>query len=226
MAGTVGLSEGYQHERKSYTDTGKVSAISASTVYQGSGAEHDISYRTFKKHYDTLVAEGGTDLNVAYLPKTDRLDYLLVCQAGVFSYPNGAKPKSSIGSGALEPYAIDRYGNFFSTQLGTTTSKGKLFNHSCFTAGTPVLCAGMCQFDANGCLHHLDNDSGHYKPNRQALFAAVNLVINQGVDPAQLRVRVKGANAGAGDFIGSTFAGNVNAAHPDWTPNLTAQFGL
>lgn len=226
VTGTVPLAQGYQHERKSYLDTDKNTAISASTVYGNSNLGHDTSYKTFKKCYDKMVTEGGGDLNVAYLPKTDRLDYLLVCQNGVFSYANGAKPKSSIGSGAAEPYAIDRYGNFFSTQLGTVTSKGKLFNHSCFTAGTPVLCAGMCQFDANGHLHHIDNDSGHYKPSRQALFAAVNLVISQGVNGAELRVKVKGANGAVDIFMGTTFAANVNAAVPDWNPALNAQFGL
>lgn len=225
MAGTVDLAKGYEHERKTYTDSDKTRAVSASTIYNRPNAGHDISYRQYKKAYDTMVREGAVDLTVAYLPKADRLDYLLVCQAGIFTYPNGAKAKNSIASNQGEPYAIDRYGNFFSTQLGTTTPKGQVFNHSCFTAGTPVMCAGTCQFDAGGRIHHIDNDSGHYKPDRHALHKAVNLVISQGVNGAELRVGLKTAN-GTNYFRGTTFAANINAAHADWDPNDNARFGL
>ena len=225
MGGTVNLAEGYQHERKSYIDSDKTSAISASTIYNNTDLGHDVSYRQYKKAYDNMVRTGGSDLTVAYLPKTDRLDYLLVCQNGIFTYPNGAKAKNTLASNQGEPYAIDRYGNFFSTQLGTTTPRGQVFNHSCFTGGTPVICAGTCQFDANGQLHHIDNDSGHYKPDRAALHKAVNLVISQGVNGAELRVGFKTPN-GTTYFRGTTFAANINAAHADWDPNDNARFGL
>ncbi len=225
MTGTVDLAKGYEHERKTYTDSDKTQAVSASTIYNRPNTSHDISYRQYKKAYDTMVKEGAVDLTVAYLPKADRLDYLLVCQNGIFMYPNGAKAKNSIASNQGEPYAIDRYGNFFSTQLGTTTPRGQVFNHSCFTAGTPVMCAGTCQFDAGGRLHHIDNDSGHYKPDRNALHKAVNLVISQGVSGAELRVGLKAAN-GTSYFKGTTFAANINAANADWDPNDNAGFGL
>ncbi|CAN5707210.1 hypothetical protein BH23GEM11_BH23GEM11_06040 [soil metagenome] len=221
-AGTTSLSHGYGHERNSYVDSRKVQAISASAIYADPRFDHNISYKDYKKAYQTLAREGAQgDQFVAYLPKADRLSYMLVCQNGVFSYPDGAYAKSSIGSGQAEPYAIDRYGNFFSTQLGTNSTKGKMFNHSCFTAGTPVLCAGMCEFSANGLLRHIDNESGHYKPDRKAIFNAVNLMINQGVNGADLRVGVQGV----GEFKGSTFAASMGAA-PDWDAADNARLGL
>ena len=225
VVGTVGLAQGYGHERQSYLNSKKDFAISGSAVYQKEN-DHGISYKKYKEVYDTLVREGGiSDNHVAYLPKTDRLTYLLVCQNGVFSYPSGANATGSIQSNNAEPYAIDRYGSFFSTQIGTKSTKGQIFNHSCFTAGTPVLCAGMCKFDGNGHLHHIDNDSGHYKPGRLALWKAVNIVISQGVNGAELRVACKDANQVVQHYKGSTFKLSLNAI-PDWDDNDNQRLGL
>ncbi len=38
------------------------------------------------------------------------------------------------------------------------------FNHSSFTSGKPVLCAGALECDGSGRLRYISNESGHYRP--------------------------------------------------------------
>lgn len=223
-AAAVRLAGDYKLERQSYEKSGKQFAIAASDVFDSLQHPPSVSYKEYERTYKTLCksAQNASDHWVAYLPKADRLKYLLVCNAGIFSYADGAPAGGVFGAAQAEPYAIDQYGNFYSVAVGTKTVKGKLFNHSCFTAGTPVMSAGMCYFDQGGHLLHIDNNSGHYKPDAQALRRGVRSVVASGVDATQLRVGVMGGGQLA-YYKGSTF---LSGGQPDWTAQDDQRRGL
>ncbi len=133
-------------------------------------------------------------------------------------------------AGALQAYAMDRYGNIFvdyenasygilfmnktnkTADKAATNARGML-NHSSFVAGREVICAGNIYF-WKGQLIHIDNNSGHYKPDRNALHRAVEVLRDLGAELNYLRVAFRAAT-GMQAFKANTFLAN---GQPDW-PN-------
>ena len=80
---------------------------------------------------------------------------------------------------ALDMWAMDKYGNFMCTAAGAQVDYGGgnnyQFNHSSLNAGHEVLCAGTVVI-TNGVIDEIDNNSGHYRPTRQNLHTAVNVL--------------------------------------------------
>ena len=81
-------------------------------------------------------------------------------------------------------YAMDEYGNLIAKpeEEGDTLPTGfGRFNHSSFNAGKDVMCAGMVLF-SKGKLLYLDINSGHYKPTRENLENALQILKDEGAD--------------------------------------------
>ena len=94
--------------------------------------------------------------------------------------------------GDLWMYAMDAYGNIITKQLDDNEvfNKGfSRFNHSSFNAGADVICAGMIYFQ-KGKLLWIDNNSGHYKPTKDNLKNAVNILAGDGADLASTIVGI------------------------------------
>ncbi len=140
---------------------------------------------------------------------------------------------------ACQMWAMDRYGNFLvdydnagygrhvlnltsDQKKGAMMARGQM-NHSSFCAGREVVCAGNIFF-WNGQLLHIDNSSGHYAPNRQALFNAVNILRNEGAVLDCLRVGVFASNIDPAFYKAYTFLQNGGADWPnqDWGANQDA----
>ena len=159
------------------------------------------------------TALGG---NVIYYNKIERLKYLAtIDRDGHFRTiddqliaMNGNK---SFGKYRMGMYAMDHYGNvyvclnmiqgknvvMFEDRTQTFTRvRGDFFNHSSFLAGREVICAGCLHIGYNcrtgleepGVLSAIDNSSGHYKPDSNALRACLMVLANEGVDLERVRV--------------------------------------
>jgi hypothetical protein len=132
----------------------------------------------------------------------------------------------------LQMWAMDRYGNLFvdftsagygrhvmgidkNSAAAAINARG-VTNHSSFCAGREVICAGNIFF-WKGQLLHIDNQSGHYAPSRQALFNAVSILWNEGAVLDYLRVGVASKNALA-FHRGNTFLQHGRADWPDQNP--------
>ena len=61
---------------------------------------------------------------------------------------------------------------------GIATGGGQ-FNHSSMLSGKPVLCAGTITISTAGKLTYFDNDSGHYKPNTNALKEMATVLMDE-----------------------------------------------
>ena len=124
---------------------------------------------------------------------------------------------------------MDRYGNVFyenddanhakfvmnATQNFAKTAilaRGKT-NHSSLCAGREVICAGT-MFFWKGQLLHIDNASGHYAPKRDALYKAVQIVVEAGANPDYLRAMYITATAKE-YFKARTFLANGAANWPE-----------
>lgn len=98
---------------------------------------------------------------------------------------------------------MDKYGNLFveatgerkdyvsySSRGGYTVKTSDAFNHSSFTAGNDVICAGCIHvgYDSRagreepGVLSFIDNNSGHYKPTAENLHNCIIVLRDQGVN--------------------------------------------
>jgi len=169
----------------------------------------DLSLQRYKQIAGQVA--GGAN-QVVYYKKTDRLDYIVDFNGGRLYTAKTGQPidhrvpqkpptpfnptdQSWMGSftrfrNQLAMYAMDRYGNLFQnptaggTGVHVTTAYGAQFgsyNHSTFNAGRGVICAGTIGIN-NGNLVWVDNNSGHYKPTKDNLKEAIEILVNEGVD--------------------------------------------
>ena len=167
-------------------------------------------------------AMGG---NVIYYNKIERLRHLVTIDRNGFFRTiddqliamNGNK---TFGKYRMGMYAMDHYGNLYvclNMMLGKNVVmfngrtqtysriRGDFFNHSSFLAGRDVLCAGCLHIGYNcrtgqeepGVLSAIDNSSGHYKPDSNAMKACLMVLANEGVDLE--RVRISGYTNGEND---------------------------
>lgn len=79
-----------------------------------------------------------------------------------------------------------------SAHKAPTNKDGKrFFNHSTFTGGDVVVCAGELSINAQGRLLTIDNASGHYQPTGDHLRAALTILRDDyGVGFAAVQVSV------------------------------------
>lgn len=147
-------------------------------------------------NFDAQLKDQLTEpVRVQYLRKQDRLRFMywvadgkLVNAFGLFTT-----------TGNKWMYAMDQYGNLFSTQKKDAKEKAKFaefesyqatkFNHSSFNAGKEIVCAGELEA-VDGVLQYIDNASGHYQPTREHLKQCVATLQGAGLNLAHTRVGV------------------------------------
>jgi len=119
---------------------------------------------------------GGQNLSmqrpVHYARKEERVnEHMLIVNNGLFEkQPN--QPYTT----PFDMWAMDVYGNFMATAGGAQVN-GAQYNHSSLNAGNNVLCAGTVII-TNGVIMEIDNQSGHYRPTRQNLHTALNVLFH------------------------------------------------
>jgi len=156
----------------------------------------------------------GHQLEVKFMTKHERLRFMLESDgAGGLQYAVG--PRSANSGGQQWPYAIDEYGNLYTAddRVDPIRQGYGMFNHSSFTAGDNVVCAGCLNINAAGRLVHIDSNSGHYKPTRAQLKAAVAILRDDyQVDLTATAVASKEERPGGG------------IAFCEWNPGHALQF--
>jgi hypothetical protein len=153
-----------------------------------------------KKKLDTLTLEHWVAINniareldakqleVRYMKRHERLMHMLesdgagglrfvVGQRPAFTPPVWNAPWARWDKGYW-PYAMDEWGSIYTADdlLAENRDGYGMFNHSTFTAGDDVVCAGTLNIDAAGKLLRLDTNSGHYKPTREQLKACSEIL--------------------------------------------------
>lgn len=96
----------------------------------------------------------------------------------------------------------------------------RVWHHSSFVAGRPVLCAGDLATDESGRLVRVTNWSGHYRPDAAALAAALRALRDQGVPLEGVLAEVVGPGGRVRVVDAALLA---DADHPDLLPDLTHQ---
>ena len=121
----------------------------------------------------------GKDVNLQrgmdfkFFDSAQRQNYLATFAGGVWSC-NGKTPFTT----GMYPmmYVMDTSHHFFIPD-GIRTGGGN-FNHSSMLSGKPVICAGTVEISTASKLTYIDNDSGHYKPDTNALRTVV-MILNK-----------------------------------------------
>lgn len=119
-------------------------------------------------------SEGDVTLEVkelTYHSKNDRIKHMMVPRERRMYAADGQPFSTRNAPARMFIYAVDEYGNFYA-QPGSTG----VLHHSSFNRGKGVICAGCIQM-ANGIPYYISNESGHYKPSKQALRNAVSLLV-------------------------------------------------
>jgi hypothetical protein len=231
---TISLSGGYQNERAAYLHHQKpdktVAGSKVIKLANKAGVDFDsMSTTQFIGMFEQSLAkmsEQGVRKHMVqgmadYLPRADRVQYLLVPHGKTFATVDGKLRDSLVkttGFFFADMYAMDRYGNLF-VRTPVTDVNASWFNHSSFNAGNEVICAGMIIFN-KGRLLHIDNLSGHYKPDKAALHACLLALRAQGADVDEVRVGVVTAD----DMVfhlGESFLRDPNGK-ADWDPRMNA----
>jgi hypothetical protein len=120
----------------------------------------------------------GRQLQTRYMTRHQRLGCMLESDgAGGLRYAMSLQPPVAAGNGVW-PYAMDEWGNIYTANDQAADSKKDyaMFNHSSFTAGDTVVCAGMMKINAAGKLLQIDTNSGHYKPTKRQLQIVVTIL--------------------------------------------------
>ena len=130
--------------------------------------------------------------SVLFLHVEDRMQRLLLIRGGLLWVGFDSKLNAPKGFYGGSPYAIDKYGNFYTMSLDAAP-RGTFFNHSSFNAGKDVICAGILQA-LQGELTYIDNNSGHYKPTRENLKNAIRLFRDQELSLNRTKVGLREPN--------------------------------
>lgn len=164
---------------------------------------------------------------VAYLSRSDRLKYLMSYEGGDFKFVSGRDLAAQVRSGRVSGllkfgmmYAMDRYGNLYAVDSQTGKGEGKtgFFNHSSFCAGNEVICAGILAVNEEGELQYIDNSSGHYSPDEDALKRLLKILADAKVDLSRVRVKI---HSTAKNYIGGNLLNGGKDEWPDaWNTTL------
>jgi hypothetical protein len=170
----------YGHERNLYVKSGKAQTYSASLLHElhsqnkKIGKDFDQLNQSEYEAISKIYRAAGQNLDMRYHNKLERSEFLLdIDSEGLLRKQDG---QFFNGKPYAEIYAIDRYGNLFSTAY--TRKHGQL-NHSSFLAGQDVICAG-CVCVSAGKLECIDTMSGHYKPTPENLSDAIRVLAAHG----------------------------------------------
>ena len=129
----------------------------------------------------------GKQLEVKYMKRHERLSHMLESDgAGGLRFAVGQRsaatpvvndPVWGQKPGAW-PYAMDEWANIYTANdvLANNKDGYAMFNHSTFTAGDDVVCAGTLNIDTRGKLTSIDTNSGHYKPTREQLKVCIEIL--------------------------------------------------
>jgi len=118
----------------------------------------------------------GHQIEVRYLSKFQRLNCMLESDGnGGLQYCSGLAATTQHMNG--DPFAMDHWGNAFC--MPDDNGIYGMFNHSSFTSGDEVVCAGNMKIGNDGKIIRLDNVSGHYAPNLERLRAFVEILVNE-----------------------------------------------
>jgi hypothetical protein len=242
------LGKGYDLERETYVKGKKQQAPYSGAAIKDRADAHDISFSKIKTgKWDELALEHAPAVKMYFVNKVQRLKHLAVCEdkgvagwrwvnlagANLDTLHDNNRPKGSQES--CQMYALDRYGNLFvdydnyaygkfvlqaafplNPAKAAKDARGQT-NHSSFCAGRDVICAGMIFF-WNGHLIHIDNLSGHYSPNRNALRTAVEILRDAHANLSYLRVGAFRPNPDRVEYYSAqSFLQNVEG-NPNW-PN-------
>jgi hypothetical protein len=218
---TQPLSVGYVNERESYLSFGKTVSMAGGFVHEAFtknakgfkiGGPSNRFYNTFQDtfsntDFEHLTVEDwraihqmaneldGQKISTRYMKKFERMNYMLESDgnAGLRFVVGG---RSAQGDGW--PYAMDEWGSIYTANHRLDTSKkgNTFFNHSSFTAGDVVVCAGELCINAQGRLAEIDNSSGHYKPTAAELRTVLIILRDEyGVDITATKVSVNTATS-------------------------------
>ena len=197
------LAQGYVNERTAYIQSGKTRSLAGSLIDEivdsptsklrtqdklspkaaaavtkrfGGREFGSLSVKDWQK-IDKIADElDGHRLETRYMTRRERLNYMLESDgAGGLRYLMGARSATTPGNSSW-PYAMDEWGNIYTADDQTETNGYAMFNHSSFTSGDLIVCAGFLQINAAGKLKFVDNASGHYKPTREQLAAVVTIL--------------------------------------------------
>jgi hypothetical protein len=197
------LQGGYANEYYTYRNSGKTHAYSGSTVATLAEYSHDPLKRAnhavkgnqlppnldfnnmTDQQFEQLARNFGEPLGfmkeVFFMKKAERIKRTILIENGLM-YNSGTTLFQTRHEWA---YAIDEYGDLISTDDQALEEllapQSQRFNHSTYNAGKSVICAGMIRVRA-GRLEHIDNASGHYKPEEDNLINALGLLAGLGVD--------------------------------------------
>lgn len=202
--GGGGLSGGYANERNAYLMFNKSTSLSGSIIddylfknkdrnlntlptaqnkhfqtnYRSKGKElSDLTLEDWRAIHEIAGQLGAQQMEVRYMKRHERLNFMLESDgAGGLRYIIG--PRSADSSPDQWAYAMDDYGNIYTAndRLAGNRTGYAIFNHSSFTAGDNVICAGMLRINNAGRLTQIDNGSGHYKPNKDQLIAVLTIL--------------------------------------------------
>ena len=126
----------------------------------------------------------GTQTQRVHLARKDerQREFLKIALDGLL-YDSGGNLH---GTGALEAYALDRYGNLLTSNASRNWGSGKAgdmagnfqLNHSTLTGANAVICAGTIKID-RGAVTYISNNSGHYRPSPQQLSNAISVLAEE-----------------------------------------------
>jgi hypothetical protein len=235
---TGSLAGGYANERAAYIAFDKTTSLSGSliddylvqnkdrnlkTLPQAANQQFQQKFRNKHKELHDLTLSDWKAINaiasqlearqleVRYMKRHERLQFMLESDGnGGLRYIVGSRSASS-GASAW-PWAMDEWGNVYTASDQVNKNGYAMFNHSTFTAGDDVVCAGMLQIDANGKLVYIDSGSGHYKPVREQLAAALTILRDDyAVDMSNTEIRATVASDQPGMMKYALFGvGNLN----------------
>lgn len=219
---TKAMAGNYAMERRHYMEGNKQSNPFSATLVDGEGGREfkDMDYDEFKN-----TAGGMRNNSVIYLNRARRMDVMLMVEGGRFFRADGQVAKSDGNANCYyaDPYAVDKYGNLYSVQLGAMKKEkvglGQM-NHSTFCAGREVICAGTIAFDDQGHLIYLSNLSGHYKPNRAHMGWYLRMLAGERVDLQNVCVGAMNAAGTGVEHIRCTSFLNSLTSPQDW-PTLS-----
>lgn len=120
----------------------------------------------------------GRFTEVRYMRKQERMNYMLE-KDGMGGLRCVVGGRSAQSGDSQWPYAMDEYGSIYTANDTLERGQFGMFNHSTFTAGDNVVCAGMLKINARGKLVEINNASGHYHPTEDQLKAVVAVLVEE-----------------------------------------------
>jgi len=245
---TKALAPGYHNERAVYISSNKQSPPAAAFVHEAQQelpnvgipnsfqAEANVALtKNFdaltEQDYNVLAKAYGTAgvQKVHYSKKLERVaHHMVIYQGDHFDFEKIDSHAFDTRSDAtgLFMYAMDEYGTLFASNTHghghggeKLKQKGETYwNHSSFTAGKEVICAGNIKIH-NGVLQYVDNASGHYKPTRDHLHNLLAIFAGEGIDlttvTTLVRERVNAQTIEIHTLNAAQFLANANLRDPD-----------